>query len=292
MPAPSGDFLRAELQGVEGNPLPRQHQATRLAVADQADDGCARIGLEGSPHLADHILSRIKDNHSGAGELFLRHGAHDLGADEHQVERIAWLPRGRHRTWLGGQGGEVADLLAGGTADLGAAEAGRWVEGEGNEIVGDLNGGKARAARGFRLITVVPLISPNSNRAVVLQRRKGAAARLAAIGKNLAVASAARGFRLITAIPLISPNSNRAVVLQRRKGAYVFNQLCLIGAQAHSTTLPSRPISQRRGPNRAASHLKQRVAAGPTGIAAGGRVPARGLGQGIHQGHPIGARGD
>ena len=263
MPAPSGDFLRAELQGVEGNPLPRQHQATRLAVADQADDGCARIGLEGSPHLADHILSRIKDNHSGAGELFLRHGAHDLGADEHQVERIAWLPRGRHRTWLGGQGGEVADLLAGGTADLGAAEAGRWVEGEGNEIVGDLNGGKARAARGFRLITVVPLISPNSNRAVVLQPRKGAAPK-AAIGKNLAVARAARGFRLITAIPLISPNSNRAVVLQRRKGAYVFNQLCLIGAQAHSTTLPSRPWPgpghSPRPPHRCARRLSCRKA--------------------------------
>ena len=68
--------------------------------------------------------------------------------------------------------------------------------------------------------------------------------------------------------------------------------MSLILAQSHPTTLPSRPIRQRRGPNRAARHLKQRVAAGPTGIAAGGHVPSRGTSQSIHQGHPIWARGD
>ena len=83
MPPPAGDFIRAQLQRVAGEPLPRQHQTAGFAVADHADDRGARIGLEGRTHLADHILTRIEDKHPCAGELGLRYEGDNLGAHKH-----------------------------------------------------------------------------------------------------------------------------------------------------------------------------------------------------------------
>ena len=99
---PAGNFIRPQLQRVASDPLTSQHQATGFAMADQADDGGARIGFESLAHLADHILVWIEDKHARTGELFLRHVGEDLRADKNQFNRDAWFAGGRNRKWLGG----------------------------------------------------------------------------------------------------------------------------------------------------------------------------------------------
>ena len=102
MLAPAGKGVGVQLQGVSADPLTRQQQVARFAVADQAHNRGARMGLEGSPHLAHHLPSPIENHHPGAGELLWRHRAQELGADHHQVgQRACWL-RGSRRNSLGG----------------------------------------------------------------------------------------------------------------------------------------------------------------------------------------------
>ena len=103
---PAGHGCGLQPQRFAAQPLPRQDQRARFAVADHADHGGARMGLEGSPDLAHHLLGRIENNHPRAGELLWRHRAQKLGADQHQVGRVAGWRRRSGRPWLRRQGGE------------------------------------------------------------------------------------------------------------------------------------------------------------------------------------------
>ena len=84
--SPAGDGIRTSGQALSVEALPRHQQAAWLAVADQANHGGARVGTQGCTHLVDHILPGSQQHHAGADELLRRHGAGDLGADQHQLD--------------------------------------------------------------------------------------------------------------------------------------------------------------------------------------------------------------
>ena len=106
MLAPAGQGIRPLRQRGIADPLPRQEQRARFAVADQANDRGTRMGGQGSADLANPLAARLQHNHPRAGELLWRHGAGELGADQHQVEGVTGWRRRSGRPTLRRQGGE------------------------------------------------------------------------------------------------------------------------------------------------------------------------------------------
>ena len=86
---PAGNRLGMGLQAGRGDLLPRQAQASGLAMADQANHAGAGVGLQGRPHLADRILIGIEDHNPGPGQFLLGHGGRQLRAEDHEVEGSA-----------------------------------------------------------------------------------------------------------------------------------------------------------------------------------------------------------
>ena len=120
MLAPAGQGIRPLRQGGSADPLPRQEQRARFAVADQPNNRGARMGGQGSADLANPIAASLQHHHPRAGELLWRHVTRELGAEQHQIEGGARWRRRCSRSWLGGQGGERLDYR---TASPGARPA-------------------------------------------------------------------------------------------------------------------------------------------------------------------------
>ena len=64
------------------------------------------MGGQGSADLANPIAARLQHHHPRAGELLWRHGAGELGAEQHQVEGVTGWRRRSGRPSLRRQGGE------------------------------------------------------------------------------------------------------------------------------------------------------------------------------------------